>query len=104
MEAMVAMVAMAIMVMATIIMAAEAMAIMVEGTVMEVMVGGATIIGTVNNQTGGLNLLKTMEKKVWFTQALTTGMESQDSRTMMTLLLNMLERVMQRLLRKGKQR
>lgn len=98
------MVAMAIMVMATIIMAAEAMAIMVEGTVMEVMVGGATIIGTVNNQTGGLNLLKTMEKKVWFTQALTTGMESQDSRTMMTLLLNMLERVMQRLLRKGKQR
>ena len=55
----------------------------------EVMVAGATIIGTVNNQTGGQNLLKTMEKKVWFTLVLTTGMERPDSRTMMTLLPNM---------------
>lgn len=58
-------------------------------TAMEVMVAGATIIGTVNNQTGGQNLLKTMVKKVWFTLVLTTGMERPDSRTMMTLLPNM---------------
>lgn len=57
--------------------------------VTEVMVAGATIIGTVNNQTGGQNLLKTMVKKAWFTLVLTTGMERPDSRTMMTLLPNM---------------
>ena len=65
----------------------EDMEIIVTG--MEVMVAGATIIGTVNNQTGGQNLLKTMVKKVWFTLVLIIGMERQDSRIMMNLLPSM---------------